>query len=152
MASNPAFGKRLGERLREMGYWPAGRERPDVYKFALKFGYSPSAVYRWLEGEVPRAETLLRVCRDVQRQAHYLLLGGAPLDAAPGMTAMDRASLKADAKKAKVKAAKPIGGGSGEADGPHVADTLDVLLLIRRWFCRVLSSWARPLLPVGCPA
>lgn len=146
MASNPAFGTRLRERLREMNHWLKDREEPDVYQFALKYGHPPSAVYRWLKGEVPRAETFLKLCQDVQRPHHYMLTGSGAADAAPS-SAHAPATKVTKAKVAKM--AKPIGGGSGEAHGLHVAEILDDLLLIGRWLCGVLCAPARPVLSLG---
>lgn len=137
MASNPAFGTRLRERLREMGYWLPERNEPDVYRFAADARLSPSAVYRWLKGEVPRAEMFLKLCRDVQRPPDYMLTGA-------GLAEPPAAGKKT---KPPVKMAKPIGGGAAAATAPAERDIIqaslqvseilaDALSLIRRWLHR----------------
>lgn len=89
MATNQGFGERLGARLREMGYWPEGRELPDYGRFGLDFHHTPASVYRWLKGEVPRVATFLKLAADVDRQAHYLLTGTTVPNPTAGMTIPD---------------------------------------------------------------
>lgn len=107
MPTNQGFGERLGARLREMGYWPDGRELPDYGRFGLDFHYTPSAVYRWLKGEVPRVATFLKLAADVDRQAQYLLTGMPVTNPTPGMAIPNYIGLlQKDLKPRTKKAAK----------------------------------------------
>ena len=115
MATNQGFGERLGARLREMGYWPEGRELPDYGRFGLDFHHTPASVYRWLKGEVPRVDTFLKLAADVECQAQYLLTGITVPHPTPGMRISDyigvlQKDLKAPTKKA-AKAKHKTGSG-----------------------------------------
>lgn len=68
-----AFGHRVTERLRALGYWKDGR--PDIGRFSTEKGYIPSYVYRWRAGEVPRGVMLFRLAADLGLSAEALLLG-----------------------------------------------------------------------------
>ena len=60
---NPIFSERLVERLKELGYWNIENDRADVSKFCRENPYLSSNVHRWLDGEVPSAETLMMLAR-----------------------------------------------------------------------------------------
>lgn len=125
---NLGFARRLAERLRQMGYWPEGRPLPNYTKFGVDHGFVPSAVYRWLHGEIPRADTFYQLCIKTQEQAHWYLLGRRVPEPTPGMSIPDYLSLlqkdlRARAKQEQAKARRrptPIRGGSANDQLPAV--------------------------------
>ena len=134
MATNEGFGRRLEERLRALGYWDRARRKPKVYDFALKHQYAPSAVYRWLKGEVPRGLTLLRLAADVD----------ASLD-----------SLLAGQSEKRARRRPPIAGGSDhvlEAETPTRSVQRPRGDIMLGTWDRLRGWWARPLLPQWVPA
>ena len=73
MKANLRFSERLQATLRSKGYWDAGRGGPEVGRFCVDYGYLPSYLYRWLRGEVPRAEKLLILARQLDVQPDWLV-------------------------------------------------------------------------------
>ena len=53
------IGTRIAERMRVKGFWKDGR--PDIGRFCITYGIIPSYMYRWLKGEMPRADRLIRL-------------------------------------------------------------------------------------------
>ena len=73
MHRNMTFGERLGASLRAQGYWNTQRKGLEVGRFCVENGYLPSYVYRWLRGEVPRAEALLLLARHLKADPEWLV-------------------------------------------------------------------------------
>jgi hypothetical protein len=71
--SNAVFAKRLAGKLKELGYWDPTANKPQVSRFCLENPYLPSYVYRWLKGEVPRAEALLTLAKRLDVEPDWLL-------------------------------------------------------------------------------
>lgn len=121
MAKNERFKERLAQAFRAAGYWPTGRDKPKIYEFADKFDYMyPSAIYRWVEGEVPRGRMLLKLARDLGTTPEYLL--GEEPETPPAR----QVSGKRPRKPA------PISGASGAAAPPDEHDII--------WADRVTSN------------
>jgi hypothetical protein len=96
--ANTVFAKRLAGKLKELGYWDPTTQKPQVSRFCLENPYLPSYVYRWLKGEVPRAEALLTLAKRLDVEPDWLL----------GM---------------EKKAVHPIAGGSGALSGGIMASS-----------------------------
>ena len=50
-----------------------GAGGPEVGRFCVDYGYLPSYLYRWLRGEVPRAEKLLVLAKQLGVEPDWLL-------------------------------------------------------------------------------
>lgn len=69
----PGFGERLGEKMKEAGYWK--HERLDVIRFSVEHGYPTSYPYRWLEGQLPGHNYITRLARDLNTSPGWLAFG-----------------------------------------------------------------------------
>lgn len=124
MKANAKFSERLRDTLRRKGYWDADRAAPEVGRFCVDYGYLPSYLYRWLRGEVPRAEKLLILARQLQVEPEWLVGVEEP-----------------------VRRRHPIAGGSGDGGTLPLADLDAVISLVRHWLRRMLARWAPALQP-----
>jgi hypothetical protein len=116
---NPVFAKRLSGKLKELGYWDPATNKPEVGRFCLENPYLPSYIYRWLKGEVPRAEALLTLAKRLDVEPDWLL----------GM---------------EKKSVHPIAGGSGQRRPQVLGVTVDVVPTYQTWrrylWCRRLGQ------------
>lgn len=147
MQRNMLFAERLGASLRACGYWNAQRQGLEIGRFCVENGYLPSYVYRWLRGEVPRAEALLLLARHLKADPAWLV-GLDPTPAGDQPARGRRRPL-------------PIAGGSGAiasapadpgplAVGPDAPRASDKSHSLSR-FLRFLQHWHRGW-GVGTPA
>jgi transcriptional regulator with XRE-family HTH domain len=120
MKPNVRFSERLRETLRAKGYWDPERGAPEVGRFCVDYGYLPSYLYRWLRGEVPRAEKLLILAKQLDVKADWLV----GVEDAP-----------------RRRPHHPIAGGSDLAQLPLILRELNPLPLIGNW----LRQWVSPL-------
>jgi transcriptional regulator with XRE-family HTH domain len=125
MKPNVRFSERLRETLRAKGYWDAERGAPEVGRFCVDYGYLPSYLYRWLRGEVPRAEKLLVLAKQLDVKADWLV----GVEEAP-----------------RRRPHHPIAGGSSDDGTLPLANLAEILPLIgswlRQWVWPLHSSWA----------
>jgi len=70
----PGFGKRVRQRLRELGYVrPDGSE--DISAFTVKKGYIVTLFYKYLTHTTPSRENLIRLANDLGVTPAWLLFG-----------------------------------------------------------------------------
>jgi transcriptional regulator with XRE-family HTH domain len=77
MAQWPGLGKRLRERLVELGYRQANG-KPDILGFSIKHSYLAMYLYKWANaGVMPSHENVERLAKDLDVTAPWLLFGDA---------------------------------------------------------------------------
>ena len=67
-------GKRIRERLLELGYARVDGQ-PDVQRFCWDFRYDRTLVYAWLAEKATPFKDLIRLTRDLECSAEWLLTG-----------------------------------------------------------------------------
>ena len=93
----PGVGRRIRQRLKATGYWKAGR--PDIARFCADKGYRSQYVYAWLGDRLPGYDNLVRLARDLDATAEWVMFGTSPAagtrpaEIADGPKAAPRAQL-----------------------------------------------------------
>lgn len=75
MADWEGFGERLRDQIKRRGFINRKGEA-DIQRFALKYGYLPTYVYRWAGNKtVPNRMNLFKLATDLDCDPAWLLLG-----------------------------------------------------------------------------
>ena len=72
----PGVGRRIRQRLKATGYWKDGR--PDIARFCADKDYRSQYLYAWLGDRVPTYENLVRLARDLEVPAEWVMFGTGP--------------------------------------------------------------------------
>ena len=108
MPKLPGIGKRIAQRLLELGFSKAGRV--DVARFCAERGYRPQYLYAWLAGRTPTFENLERLATDLSVSRSWLVMGEESVGAVAEGSRPGRAPLPTTAR--------PAGPGSGPPGRP----------------------------------
>src|SRR5256714_1208766 len=83
----PGVGRRIRQRLKATGYWRDGR--PDIARFCADKNYRSQYLYAWLGDRVPAYENLVRLARDLEVPAEWVMFGTGPSGVVEGTEAVN---------------------------------------------------------------
>jgi PAS domain S-box-containing protein len=122
MPKLPGIGKRIAQRLLELGFSKAGRV--DVARFCAERGYRPQYLYAWLAGRTPTFENLERLATDLSVSRSWLVMGEESVGAVAREVGLDvRRSPRPPVQPAPDRARRA----GHEAARPRPAPTLQLL-------------------------
>lgn len=90
--------ERISERFRFLGYWNISKDKPDVMRFCEQFRYRPQDVYAWLDGRIPKEETIDDLSKHLGVTVEWLLLGVETITAEDSLTPESAESSQSEVK------------------------------------------------------
>jgi hypothetical protein len=153
MASYPGVGPRIREQMVKRGYVRADGQ-PDVQRFCWDFRYDRTLVYAWLAEKATPFKDLIRLTRDLQVSAEWLLTGHdrEPRPKAPRRQGRRTAGLWIGLTLGAATGLWPSGGVAATPRTPPVAYLVEKIVAYRTWRQRRVTWMVRSLLPLGYPA